>query len=444
MRIHPARFLGALVCACTLLSVLAPGVPAAQETPPTGEFVDPVARSRALYGESQTARAAGDLAGAVSLLSEAVALRPHHPTLLYVLAAAQVEAGDMDAAAQSLERLANMEAAVDLTSNPAFAEVLEDPRIVAAVARFEANAEPVGENTVVATLDAYPGIIPESVAYDSAADTWYVGSVRESIVLKVHDGEVESFLGPQAGLWCAFGMKVDPKNRVLWLCTTAAVNGRHVDAGDYGRTAVVRMDLQSGNLTRYEPPKSEDEYWFGDLAIHPSGDVYVTDSKRGEIWVLREGASALELFVKSPRFASLQGIAIPEKGDVLFVADYSYGVYRITPDGDIDLLDYPADATLLGIDGLYYRDNALIAIQNGTRPHKIASARLNDAQDAIVSVTTLTRNDPRWHEPTLGVLVGDDLVYMATSQWPLFDQEGNIAEDAELKPPVLMKVPLAQ
>jgi hypothetical protein len=107
----------------------------------------------------------------------------------------------------------------------------------------------------------------------------------------------------------------------------------------------------------------------------------------------------------------------------------------------VALLDAPEDAALTGIDGLLLWRGDLVAIQNGLRPHRILRLRLDGKASRVESVAVLERAHPRWDEPTLGVLVGADLYYVATSQYGAIRQDGSLAQD-RLQPPVILRLPL--
>jgi hypothetical protein len=87
-------------------------------------------------------------------------------------------------------------------------------------------------------------------------------------------------------------------------------------------------------------------------------------------------------------------------------------------------------------------DGGLVGIQNGVRPHRLVSLRLDPAASRVEAVTVLERAHPRWDEPTLGVRVGRDLYYVATSQYGAIQKDGSLARD-KLQPPVILRLPLA-
>ncbi len=100
----------------------------------------------------------------------------------------------------------------------------------------------------------------------------------------------------------------------------------------------------------------------------------------------------------------------------------------------------PADAiTLLGIDGLYFYQGNLIAIQNGVVPNRVLRVSLE--KDQVTDQEVLEANHPDFNEPTLGVIVGDSLHFIANSQWPNVNEKAELAMD-KLRPTVVLKLSL--
>jgi hypothetical protein len=67
---------------------------------------------------------------------------------------------------------------------------------------------------------------------------------------------------------------------------------------------------------------------------------------------------------------------------------------------------------------------------------------LAPAGDRILESRVLERAHPRYDEPTLGVLVGEELFYVANSQWERFGPDGRIADSTALQRPVVLRLPL--
>jgi sugar lactone lactonase YvrE len=284
-------------------------------------------------------------------------------------------------------------------------------------------------------------LIAESAAYNPETRTYYIGSVHQRKIVAIDkNGTQTDFSKASDGLWSVLGVRVDAKRGFLWACTTAFPQMKGFETADKGRSGVFKYDLATGKLIRkYLLPTGED-HALGDLILDRDGNVYATDSKAPAIYRIAVKSDSIEEFLRSRNFSSLQGLAFDHSGAELFVADYSKGIFRVNLASKEITQQKPAsDITLLGIDGLYFHRGSLIAIQNGVTPNRVL--RLNVDKDRISTQEILEANHPDFDEPTLGVLIDDDLHFIANSQW------GNVNEKAELvmdklRPPVVLKINL--
>jgi hypothetical protein len=121
-------------------------------------------------------------------------------------------------------------------------------------------------------------------------------------------------------------------------------------------------------------------------------------------------------------------------------------VYGAGADEDFNAIKTQLSAgpavALIGIDGLYFYRGSLIAIQNGTRPHRVVRISLSADLKRAEGLTILEANNPLFDEPTLGVVVRDDFYYVANSQWGAFDRAGLIASPEKLRETLILKTKL--
>lgn len=278
---------------------------------------------------------------------------------------------------------------------------------------------------VVATTPARPLLI-ESVA--RAADGGLLASsVHTARIYRLAaDGSLSVF-GPEAEQ-AVFGMVADPSRNALW----TAVSPAPQDTVEDQPAALVRRDLATGEIVaRYPAPAPAhpsmspgEAHVFGDVALGPDGAVYVADSVSGQVLVLRPGAEALTVLAALGERASPQGMAISPDGLVLLVASWSAGLYRIPLyGGDPVLMEPPLETELRGIDGLVRHGADLVAIQNGTRTHRILRLTLDPFWLGVTERRVLAET-PSLVEPTTGFIEDDHLVFVARSQWPDFERDG--------------------
>jgi hypothetical protein len=186
-------------------------------------------------------------------------------------------------------------------------------------------------------------------------------------------------------------------------------------------------------------PHGED-HGLGDVLIGNDGTVFASDSVSPYIYRIAPGSDSIESFIHSDIFASLQGITFGKDQNEMYAADYSKGIFRIDMrTKEIVQLKPARDVTLLGIDGMYYFGGRLIAIQNGVNPNRVISLEVRG--DTIPSFKILESAHPDYMEPTLGVLIGNDLHYIANSQWPMVNEKAELSLD-KLRSPVVLKLDL--
>lgn len=421
-----------------LAAALLPAAVRAQER-------DSVADSRTHYREAVRAYQAHDYPAFLEHARLAQTLRPTHGGVTYALASAYALTGDTAGALGSLRRYAALGYTADLAADSDFVAIRGTPGLAEVERRLQENRAPVLRGSLAFELPERD-LLVEGVAYDSREGSFYVSSVhRRKIVRMTPDGRFADFaLLEREGDGAPLGLRVDPVRRVLWVATAAMPQMRGYAPADSGRSALLRYDLDRGTLTgRYPVPGDGRAHVLGDVEIARGGEVYASDSRAPVIYRLAPGGRALEPLVESPLMTSAQGLALAPDGRTLFVADYSRGILRIDlASRSVAPVPAPDTVVALGIDGLYYLDQSLVGIQNGMAPHRVVRLRLSPGGERITGAEVLERAHPRHAEPTLGVVVGRDLYYVANSQYERFGEGGTVAAPDSLAPPVVLRLRL--
>jgi hypothetical protein len=385
-----------------------------------------------------------DYARMESELREALKLRPGHPTATYNLAAAQALGGRKDAALETLDRLVDMGLAFDPGKDRDFDALKDDGAFKRARRGFERNREPRGRAERVFRLRS-PTFIPEGIAFDPDFGNFYVGSVHERRIQRVTaDDEERDFIAPNPGLWAVFGMAVDRERELLWVATSAVPQMKDAKADELGRTALVAYALRSGKEKHRFEPKDAGEHQFGDVIVLRDGTLYATDTRGGRLYSLDVKQGALKALTPAGALASPQGLVASRDGRELHVADYTQGLFRYEIDGGkLERLEVDPDICVYGIDGLYRHGGDLIAIQNGIRPHRVVRLELGNRGRRVRDARVLLANHEDFDEPTLGVVVDKSFYFIANSQWGRFDKAHQLPPRAQLRRPLILRVPLA-
>jgi YVTN family beta-propeller protein len=282
-------------------------------------------------------------------------------------------------------------------------------------------------------------LIPEGIAHDPRSGTFFVSSTHKRKIVAVdRQGVARNFTAEaQDGLLGVVGMKVDPARRALWAASSDAGDGMPMkthDPGAAGRSGVWRYDLDTGKLVkRWLLGGPEEPHFLNDLALDDRGDVYVTDSMAGAVYVLRGGDGELEPFVPPAGLPGANGIVVAPGGRALWVAHRGgVAVVDLATRGVEPLEPAPAYA-----DGLALHRGELVLVhpwEQGRAIGKLAISGRRVTRERLVEV-----DHPEHVQPTTGVVVGDELFYIANSQLQRFRARRGAAA---LRPVVVLRVPL--
>ena len=408
--------------------------------------VDSAREARAAYRRAVTAYRQHDLVTARAEMLRAAESWPTQQAYLDGAAKLAAAARDTGDAIRWLRRLADLGVGADVRKDTTFRALVGAPAFDSAATSLASATAPIVRGRVRLTLSDTT-LHPEGVAYDARHRRWFMGSVRKRKVVAIEsDGRARDFIPSAAdGIGGVFGMAVDSVRRTLWVATTALPRMDGFGAADSGRVGVYGYDLETGGLKRktWMSRDSSMAHTFGDVAVAPNGDVYVSDSESPWILELREGSDSLVRFLTHPLFRSLQGMAITPDGATMYVADYSHGLVRISlASKTVDPLIAARGVTLLGVDGLYWHRGSLIGVQNGVTPARVVRFCLDPSGRSVRRLEVLDRNPATADEPTLGAIEGDSLVYVATSEWEKYDDSGKRIAGTKLRPAIALSVPL--
>lgn len=377
-------------------------------------------------------------------LEKAVKLRPNHPELTYNYACALALTGNKKAALVELNKFADFGVIAEPAKDNDLDSIKEAPEFEAVLKKIEKNRLPTGQVETLFKLSE-KDLITEGLAYDQQEKTFYVGSIRKRKIITINkDGKVADFTSSQQdGLWGVFGMQIDPKRHFLWVASSSLPEISDFRKEEDSQAAIFQYDLKTKKLIKkFSLPKDNQKHIFGDLTLSSKGEVFITDSVSPNIYHISPEKNSLELFVTGP-FVSLQGITFSNDGKFCFVSDYSQGIFKIAIETKtITKLNIPANATLLGIDGIYFYQNSLIAVQNGVNPKRVIKLSLNNKLEEIESFTTLAASKESLPDPTLGILLGKEFYFHGNAQWNNFDREGNILPVDKFTEPTLLKLKL--
>ena len=377
-----------------------------------------------LFDEGRAAYARKDFIAYASAMKELHELRPSHPTVTFNYAGSLALTGRGDEAIAQLHRLAAMQVALDLADHDLDAIRDRDDFREIEQAMQATRTRRVANSTLAFRIPE-KNLLTESIAYDPKSRAFYISAVRKRKILRIAPGgTMKDFV--TAGLWGVNGLGIDAKRRILYATSMPYDRVEGFDKDHIEPGALLAFDADSGKpIASYEAPKGT---FLDDLTVAPDGAVYVSDS-RGSVLRLQDGK--LETFARGMR--SAQGSAFGN--GMLYVADYGGAIWAVDPrTGDAAKLALPDDFAAVGIDGLEFADNSLIAIQNGVTPNRVVRLSLDGLKVSRWEILEMNREE--MDEPTIGTMARGAFYWIPNSQGD------RIAKGEEAKEHVVLKLGL--
>lgn len=393
------------------------------------------------FGRGAAALRQKDYAAYLENFREAARINPRHPEVVYNVARAHALAGEKAEAAAWLGRFIRMGLGHDPAEDEAFVALKDSAEWRALAAELEKTRAPVAGSRAAFTL-AEKDLIAEGIAHDPVERVFYVGSIHRRKVVSVDArGVVKDFTGEgQDGLWGVLGMRVDAARRVLWVNSVAGP-----EAGEArGSSGVFKYDLKTGRLIKkYLLPNKPRTHLLNDVALNPRGDAFITDSEEGSVYVVRAARDELETLVAPGTFIYPNGVTLSPDGRRLYVADFATGLSAVDVEsGAVKAVEYPEGVIVHGADGLYFYRDSLVAVQNLRGPGRVVRLFLNREGDRVQSARVVEAFNSLFEIPTTGVLVGDELFYIANSQLRKLDDAGVIPAGTKLDEVRVLRVKL--
>lgn len=351
------------------------------------------------------------------------------PTARLEVARTHLRLGDRAAALAETQRYLGLGQTHPILSSPLFEPLAEAIKTPAAT-----NGAPVSRARIEATL-ADARLLAEDVDFDPDARRFFVTGVVGKRIISLGAGGAEKTFAEAPDGWPMVALKLDLKRRRLW-ATEVAFNGfTAVPKADWGRSALLRYDLDTGRLmSRLDGAPGAS---LGDMVLAANGDPIVADGEGGGLY--RAGKGGLRR-IDGGQFISPQTPAFCADPDEVFVPDYVRGLARMNlKTGRVRWLSGKAHA-LTGIDGLYCRGRTLFAVQNGASPARVVAFGLDRSGRRIIDETILERATAGLDDPTHGVLVGKVFYFIGNAGWAGLDDQGQWKADTRPSVPVIGRI----
>ncbi|MGY6629649.1 MAG: hypothetical protein ACXIUL_01440 [Wenzhouxiangella sp.] len=424
-----------------LVLLLAVSTQAAAERPPLEEM--PHGFQIAFWlNQAALAFNEGDYADWARATEKLHALRPNNQDFMSHLVQAYARLGETSKAFEMMLTMQQQGLHQDWDEIDAV-ESLREHRLFGHLNELMTRAgEPFGRVEEFARLGADVRM-PEAMTHDPDSGRFFVGTIGDGLILTSTDGsEWETFARAEDvdGLMAVFDLAVDAERGHLWAATAPVPQFSGFSSQRGQPAALLRFDLASGELLERVSvsPAEGSNPVIGSLVVAGDGTVFAADTRQPVLYRLTPGSAAMEPFFGHHNFSSLRGLALSEDGSKLYVADYEVGILVIgTDEQQAWKLHVPENLNEGGIDGLYWWDGHLVAIQNGISPQRVLRLQLGPDGLGVINVTPVVAGLEAFDTPTFGTMVDSELVFFAVSHWGHVDSRGAPLADALPEVPLL-------
>src|SRR5262249_16246975 len=211
-------------------------------------------------------------------------------------------------------------------------------------------------------------LVPEGLAYDEKQNRFYMSSLNRRKIVKIsQEGNVSDFVpSGRDHLLPALGIRLAPADGSVWANSFS----------ERGQAELLHFSSLGELLGRYALNDSA-KHGFNDLVVRKSGEVVVTDSLSGQVYRFDRSSHSFGAVPLHRPLSYPNGIALADDDRQLFVAD-DLGVVRVDLVTSSSADVKPGTrSTLAGIDGLYWHNGGLVAVQNGIGSPRVAAFRLS-------------------------------------------------------------------
>src|ERR1700748_3755571 len=263
---------------------------------------------------------------------------------------------------------------------------------------------------------------PESLTSTNDG-TIYTGSFNNGGVLRAKPGgKAEEFIKPGAGgSRSTLGVLADAKTGTLYVCSNdvsaMGVSGPSESKGAFLKTFDLTTGAPKGSFALLDPKS-----FCNDIVIGSDGTAYVTDSFAPNLYRLKPGATALEIWATDPALApakdgvGLDGIAIGADGDLYVTTYIPAKLFKIAvKDGKAGAVtELKTSRPIDHADAMRAFGDSFLLIEGAGRLTKVSvkgdEAQIETIKDGFAEPVSVTQvGDTAWvAEGKLSYIIGDN------------------------------------
>ncbi|MFD1258369.1 gluconolaconase [Mucilaginibacter terrae] len=265
-----------------------------------------------------------------------------------------------------------------------------------------------------------PGVYPEGVAYNNKNNMFYVSSVTTGTIGTVDMQGNYKTIYTDPSLKSTYGLKLDPKQNLLWACVSDGNYSQYSDSSTYKKMGrLIAIDIITGkkihdiNLAK----QYKGQHFINDMAFDATGNIYVTDSYSPVVYKIDKSGKA-SVFAKSELFESidigLNGIVYHPLGFLIVNNNSKGAIYKIDMKNPQNITRVKVKTLFPGADGMLIGPGgSIIVVQNKSvdKVHQLTST--DNWQTAEVQGSTTAED--RYQQPSTGTMANGQ-VYVLNSK----------------------------
>jgi sugar lactone lactonase YvrE len=263
---------------------------------------------------------------------------------------------------------------------------------------------------------------PESVT-STKDGTLYVGSFNLGGVVKVAPGgKAEQFIKPGAdGSRSTLGVLADEKGGLLYVCSNDITGFGVPGPGDTKGAWLKVFDLKSGAL-KASAALADPKSLCNDIVVGGDGTAYVSDSFAPNVYSLKPGGTALEIWATDPLLApakdgvGLDGIAFGADGNLYVTTYIPAALFKIAvKDGKAGAVTaLKTSRPIDHADAMRASGDSLLLIEGNGKLDKVTikgdEAQIDTIKDGFAEPVSVTQvGNTAWvAEGKLSYIIGDN------------------------------------
>jgi len=286
-----------------------------------------------------------------------------------------------------------------------------------------------------------PSLYPEGITADGVTGGFYVSSVIDGTIGKVDAQGNYSRWYVDSSLKSSFGMKLDERNNLLWVCVGDPNYSKFKDSTTFKKMIrLLAINVKTGKKVKDIDLSGlyAGKHFANDITLDDQGNKYITDSFSPVIYKV-DNQDKATIFVQHDLFRSidigLNGICWYPQGFLLVANNSNGSILKVTTTAPITVSKVTIDQFFPGADGLLRLDNNDLVLVQNKSVNKVFRLTSTDEWKSA-SVKAFTALEDRFQQPSTCTSLNGKLYAL--------NSKINELQDASVKPSEEFSIQLIQ